>query len=162
MTLPGKQPHARRIGGLLGFLILCLAVSALGGAVTATSVDSWYQTLRKPPFNPPDWLFAPVWSTLFVLMAVAAWRVWRIEGLRSRAMGAFAVQLFLNLLWSVLFFGLRAPDLALVEILVLLSSIAWTALLFARIDNWAGLLFLPYLAWVAFAAALNLAISYLN
>lgn len=162
MTLPGNGPKALHIGGLLGFLVLCLAVSALGGAVTATSVDSWYQALRKPSFNPPDWLFTPVWLTLFVIMAVAAWRVWRIAGLRSAAMGAFAVQLFLNLLWSVLFFGLRAPDLALVEIFVLLFAIAWTAVLFTRIDRSAGLLFLPYLAWVAFAAALNLAISYLN
>ncbi|MGE0652082.1 MAG: TspO/MBR family protein, partial [Alphaproteobacteria bacterium] len=125
--------------------------------VTATSVGTWYQDLAKPAFNPPDWVFAPVWTTLFVLMSVAAWRVWRQGGFAHRRleMAAYFGQLALNLLWSVLFFGARAPGWAFLEILVLLSAIAVTAVLFGRRNRLAGWLFLPYGAWVAFAAVLN-------
>jgi tryptophan-rich sensory protein len=156
------NPPRRDIAGLLAFIALCLAVSALGGNVTASSVGGWYQTLHKPPFNPPDGIFAPVWTTLFIFMAIAAWRVWRRVGLRNRAIAAFMVQLALNLLWSVLFFGLKSPGLALLEIPVLWLAIAWTGLIFGRIDRWAGLLFVPYAAWVAFAVLLNAAIWQLN
>ena len=94
------------------FLALCLAVSAVGGAVTATSVGSWYPSLAKPPFNPPNWIFAPVWTALYFMMALAGWRVWRREGLRRArwALSLYALQLALNLAWSILFFGLRLID----------------------------------------------------
>ena len=150
--------------GLLFFLALCLAVSALGGAVTATSVGTWYRTLQKPWFNPPDAVFAPVWTLLFIAMAVAAWRIWHHYG-SAAARGpllAFLIQLALNLLWSILFFGARAPAAALVEIALLLAAVAVTLVLFWRRDRLAGLLFVPYLAWVAFASLLNGAIVLLN
>lgn len=152
------------LAGLALFLALSLLVSVLGGLITATTVGGWYQGLAKPSFNPPDWLFAPVWTTLFVLMAVAAWRVWRQPPSTDRQWGLrlYGLQLALNLLWSFLFFGLMAPAAALVEIVWLLGLIAGTAWLFARADRAAGLLLAPYLAWVAFAALLNASIVGLN
>lgn len=150
--------------GLLAFVGLCLAVSALGGVITASSVGTWYQELRKPPFNPPDWIFAPVWTALFIAMGVAAWRVWRGPRSRARALAlsAFCLQLGLNLVWSALFFGLRRIDWALAEIVVLLLAIVATAILFWRVDRLAGLLFVPYAAWVAYATLLNAALYLLN
>jgi len=159
-----RTNRRRDIAGLIAFLALCLGVSAIGGAVTATSVGGWYQTLHKPPFNPPDWLFAPVWTTLFVMMAVAGWLVWRRHGLRA-ARGAlllFGVQLALNLAWSLLFFGLRSVGAALVEVIVLLTAILATTVAFWRRDPLAGALFVPYAAWVAFATVLNAALWRLN
>ncbi|NNG03974.1 MAG: tryptophan-rich sensory protein [Inquilinus sp.] len=149
---------------LAGFLLACLAVSLLGGLVTATSVGTWYPTLAKPPFNPPAWLFGPVWTALYAMMAVAGWRVWRRAGfvVGRRPLIAFAVQLLLNLGWSAIFFGLRWPGGALVEIVLLLAAVAATMVLFWRIDRWAGWLFLPYLGWTAFAALLNASIWWLN
>jgi tryptophan-rich sensory protein len=159
-----SQPRSRDYLALAGFLLLCLAVSAAGGAITATSVDGWYQTLTRPPFNPPDWVFAPVWTTLYVLMAVAAWRVWRSGPWAETrlALSAWGVQLALNLAWSFLFFGLRSLALAFLEVLVLLAAIGVTALLFRRHDGWAAVLLLPYIAWVAFAALLNGSLWLLN
>ena len=149
---------------LAGFLLLCLAVSAAGGAITATSVDGWYRTLARPPFNPPDWVFAPVWTTLYVFMAVAAWRVWRSGPWAETrlALAAWGGQLGLNLAWSFLFFGLKSLCAAFLEVLVLLAAMVVTAGLFRRHDGWAALLFLPYIAWVAFAAVLNGSLWYLN
>ncbi len=147
-----------------GFLGLCLAVSAVGGLATASSVGSWYQTLEKPPFNPPDWVFGPVWTTLYLMMAVAGWRVWRVAGFNAArpAFLAYAVQLALNLAWSVIFFGLQMPGLAFLELGGLLVAIVVTAILFHRHDRIAGLLFVPYAAWVTFAGILNGAIWRLN
>lgn len=161
----GFFPSGRRdLAGLAGFVAGCLVVSAIGGAITARSVGTWYQSLQKPPFNPPDWVFAPVWTTLFVLMAVAAWRVWRRArtGSRRTALMVFAGQLGLNLAWSVLFFGLRRIDLALVEVAVLLLVLVANTVLFWRIDRLAGALFVPYVLWVAYAAVLNAALWALN
>ncbi|MDX1484857.1 MAG: TspO/MBR family protein [Alphaproteobacteria bacterium] len=161
---PQPLSKARDILGLLACVGLCLGVSAIGGAVTASSVDTWYQTLAKPVFNPPDWVFAPVWTALYLLMAVAAWRIWRggeTPG-RRRALGAFFAQLALNLTWSILFFGARRIDLALIEIAVLLAAIIVTAALFRRIDRFAGSLLAPYALWVAYAAALNFELWRLN
>ena len=158
------SPRARSLAGLVFFLGLCLIVSALGGMVTATSVGTWYQGLTRPPFNPPDWIFAPVWSTLFVLMALAGWRVWKIEGVGGarRELGMFAVQLSLNLGWSVVFFGLRLPGWAFGEMIVLFAAIVATLILFWRRDRLAGGLIVPYVGWVAFALYLNGAIWWLN
>lgn len=149
---------------LLGFLALCALVSALGGWITATSVGNWYQTLEKPSFNPPDWVFAPVWTALFVMIAVAGWRVWRKTGFAGAKAGfaVYFLQLFLNLAWSFLFFGAQNPTLALAEIVPLLAAILVTAYLFARIDKIAAALFVPYAAWVAFATLLTGAIVVLN
>jgi len=158
------RTRRRDLAGLAGFLLLSLVVSALGGLATATSVGTWYPTLAKPPFNPPDCAFAPVWTVLYGLIAIAGWRIWRLPPAppRTRALAAFGVQLALNLLWSFLFFGLRAIGVALAEILCLLGAIAVTALLFWRLDRPAGALFLPYLLWVAFATALNASLWVLN
>jgi tryptophan-rich sensory protein len=112
-TRSGIKPYgARDFAGLAGFLLLNLIVSAIGGWVTATSVDSWYQSLEKPPLNPPDWIFAPVWMTLYILIAVAGWRVWRKAGIAGapRAFSRYFLQLVLNLAWSFLFFGAHRQD----------------------------------------------------
>jgi tryptophan-rich sensory protein len=136
----------------------------MGGAATATSVDTWYQGLRKPAFNPPDWVFAPVWTALYLMMAVAGWRIWRQCGFKAGRfpLRLFAIQLTLNLAWSFLFFGFQWIGGALVEILILLSAILATMLAFWRLDRAAGALFAPYAAWVAFACALNAAIWRMN
>jgi tryptophan-rich sensory protein len=149
---------------LFAFLALSFVVSGLGGLLTATSIDSWYPALVKPSFNPPNWIFGPVWSVLYLLMALAAWRVWRTAGWRQGRVPLFLYfgQLALNLLWSALFFGLRQPAWALADCLLLLGLIIVTGLQFWRRDPLAGLLFLPYGIWVAFAALLNGAIVTLN
>ena len=149
---------------LVAFIILCLAVSSVGGAITATSVDTWYQTLEKPSFNPPDWVFAPVWTALYILMGIAAWRIWRFRSIANtvKALSIFGVQLGLNLSWSILFFGLQRIDLALIEIFILLAIIVLNAILFWRIDRLAGLIFVPYVLWVTFATILNASIWLLN
>jgi benzodiazapine receptor len=149
---------------LAGFVALCFAVAAIGGAVTAASVATWYAALAKPPFNPPDWVFGPVWTVLYVMIAVAGWRVWCRRGRPGAplALGAWALQLALNLGWSLLFFGAHRIGAALAEIGVLLLAIVITATLFWRIDRVAGGLLVPYAAWVAFAGVLNAAIWRLN
>lgn len=154
----------RDLFSLLAFLALCFAVAAAGGAATATSVHGWYQGLAKPPFNPPDWLFAPVWSVLYLMIALAGWRLWR----RRAAAGAGAalrwwgLQLGFNLAWSFVFFGARLPGAALADIVLLLGAIGVTILLAARVDRAAAWLLAPYAAWTAFAALLNASIWYLN
>ena len=150
---------------LAGLVALCLAVGGLGGWVTAQSVADWYPTLAKPAWNPPAWVFGPVWTALYVMMAVAAWLVWR-RGPDAPAVRAalvlFFVQLALNGLWSPLFFGLRAPGLAALDIAALWAMIALTTTAFFRQSRAAGLLMLPYLAWASFAAVLNFTIWRMN
>lgn len=150
----------KNIATLVLFVALCLAVGALGGWVTATSVKDWYPTLAKPSFNPPNWVFGPVWTILYAMMGIAAWRVWRIAG--TAALPLFALQLALNLGWSVAFFGLHAIGAAVVVILLLEAAILGTILMFRRIDGLAAALLLPYALWVAFATVLNVAIWRLN
>jgi benzodiazapine receptor len=147
---------------LCGFIVLCLAVGGIAGAFTASAVTQWYPTLLKPPFNPPNWVFAPVWTALYIMMAVAAWRVWLKGAKITGALGWFYAQLTLNFLWSFLFFGTHAVGLALIEIMVLWCAIAITGYKFGTIDRAAGLLFAPYLAWVSFAILLNASILWLN
>ena len=166
MLEPTRNRHkaSRDVLGLFAFIILCLAVSGIGGVITATSVDTWYQTLEKPPFNPPDWVFAPVWIVLYILMGIAAWRVWRLRALEvtGNALAVFAVQLGFNVAWSFLFFGLQRIDLALVEIVILLCAIIINTIMFWRVDRLAGLLFVPYAAWVTYATILNVSLWLLN
>ncbi|MCB1377601.1 MAG: tryptophan-rich sensory protein [Alphaproteobacteria bacterium] len=147
---------------LAGFILLCLAVGGLGGWVTAQSVVDWYPTLIKPSWNPPNWIFGPVWTTLYVLMAIAAWLVWRGGGRTGGAMVLFFSQLALNFAWSFLFFGARSPWLGLVDIAMLWVALLLTAIAFFQRSRLAGTLMLPYLAWVSFAAVLNFAIWRLN
>ena len=145
---------------LAGFLVLCLGAGALGGWTTAQAVIDWYPNLVKPSFNPPPWIFGPVWTLLYIMMAVAAWLAWQ-TGARA-ALVLFFIQLALNCAWSFLFFGLKSPGLALIEILVLWAAIAATLVAFYRHSRAAGWLMAPYLAWVSFAAVLNAAIWRLN
>jgi len=146
------------------FVALCLVIGALGASVVATSVDTWYADLAKPPFTPPDRLFGPVWTVLYVLMAIAAWRVWRAADRDTRRgpLTLFALQLALTLGWTVVFFGLQKIGAAVATIVVLDVGVVVTTLAFRSIDRWAGLLMVPYLAWVVFATVLNIAIWRLN
>jgi benzodiazapine receptor len=144
--------------GLGGWLVLCFGAAAVGARFTP---GAWYAGLRKPRWTPPDRLFAPVWTVLYAMMAVAAWLVWRETGL-SREIALFAVQLALNALWSWLFFGLHRPGAALADIGALWLAILLTHLAFEHVRPLAGWLLIPYLAWVSFAAALNAALWRLN
>ena len=146
---------------LAGFVVLCLAVGGLGGWATAQSVAEWYPTLAKPSWTPPPWLFAPVWTVLYILMGVAAWLVWK-AGNAKGAMLLFGAQLLLNLAWSFLFFGARSPGLALIDIAVLWLAIAAMIFAYAFRSRLAAYLTVPYLAWVSFAMALNAAVFMLN
>lgn len=152
------------LAGLAFFVALCLGIGALGAAVTATSVRTWYADLAKPSFTPPNAVFGPVWTALYVLMAVAAWRVWRAAD-RDTTRGPltlFALQLALNLGWSVVFFGLEKIGAAVATIIVLDVGVVVTMLAFRTVDRWAALLMTPYLAWVSFATVLNITLWRLN
>jgi len=163
MTNPEPAP-THQVLALLLFLAASALVAGLGGWATASAVESWYPTLAKPAWTPPSFLFGPVWTALYALMALAAWLVWRHGGWRANraALGLYALQLVLNGLWSFLFFGLRSPGWALVDVALLWLVILVTTLVFWRSSRWAGALFVPYLAWVSFASALNWAIWKLN
>jgi tryptophan-rich sensory protein len=147
---------------LLFFLVATLGIGAAASLFTAPAIPTWYASLNRPAFTPPDWVFAPVWTALYILMAFAAWRVWKKTGLRSPEMAAFAVQLALNFLWSVLFFALHRIGAALLEIVVLDVAILATLVLFSRRDRLAGFLLLPVLGWVLFATVLTRALGQLN
>lgn len=150
-------------------LIIAIAVSELAGIVgsvfTTPSITGWYANLVKPQLAPPNWIFGPVWTTLFVLMGIAAFLVWR-KGLNRRdvkiALGIFIGQLVLNTLWSVIFFGLHSPGGAFIEIIFLWLAILATIIAFARVFKPAAWLLAPYILWVSFAAYLNFMIWTLN
>jgi benzodiazapine receptor len=146
-------------------ILVCQLAGLIGGLFTASSVDTWYAALTKPSFNPPNWLFSPAWITLYVLMGIALFLVWRkgiqTEGVKN-AIAFFAGQLALNTLWSILFFGLQKPLVAFIEIVVLWCLILITLLKFTKITKFAGLLLVPYLLWVSFAAVLNFFLWFLN
>lgn len=165
----GSSPQPRRtipsqVFAFVVLLLMCFGTAAIGASWTSTSVDGWYQTLARPAWTPPDWVFGPVWTLLYFLMAIAGWLVWRRSGIVG-ARGTwllFVAQLLLNALWSGIFFALRSPGLAFVEILVLWAAIAGTIFACWRHSRWASYLLTPYLAWSSFAAVLNLAIWRLN
>lgn len=143
---------------MLGLFILAvIAVSVLGGLATSAAIPDWYATLAKPSWTPPNWVFGPAWTTLYILMALAAWLVWRRRRLVEvrGALIAWWAQLALNLLWTMLFFGLRQPLWGLIEIVALWIAIAITIVLFYRVRKLAAAMLLPYIAWVSFAASLN-------
>ena len=159
---PDDDPKRAARRPLLAFILATLVIGAGASVFTAPSIPTWYASLVHPDIAPPNWVFAPAWTTLYVLMAVAAWRVWRIAGTRSKEMAAYGVQLALNFAWSAIFFGAHQIGLAMIEIAVLLVAIAVTTTLFFRRDRLAGLLMLPYLGWTGFAAALTHAFWVLN
>lgn len=150
-------------------LVIAIIVSELAGIIgslfTVQSIQSWYSTLARPEFAPPNWVFGPVWTTLFALMGIAAFLVWE-KGWNLRkvkiALGVFVGQLILNTLWSIIFFDLHSPGFALVEIIFLWLAILWTIVAFHKVSKTAAYLLLPYIAWVTFAAFLNYAIYALN
>lgn len=155
----------RVISKLIISLIVCQLAGFVGSLFTTPSIPTWYAKLTKPSFTPPNWVFSPVWITLFLLMGISLFLLWEktlhYPGVRT-AMVWFAVQLVLNMLWSVLFFGLKSPFLALVGIIVLWIAIFLTILKSFRVSKLAGVLLIPYLIWVSFAAGLNYSIWTLN
>ena len=161
---PWQPSRARQAAWLLGFVAICFAAAGVGGAITSKSVGDWYQMLNKPSWTPPDWIFGPVWSVLYLLMACAAWLVWRRGGWAASrgALALFGLQLALNVCWSAIFFGIRNPGFAFAEILILWLAISATAVSFWGRSAPAALLLLPYLGWTAFATVLNCAIWRMN
>lgn len=159
-----SRGSARRWNGLALSVVICLAVEVLAGFLTQQSVKTWYPGLQKPDWTPPSWLFAPIWTALYISMAAAAWLVWKRAGFSkgATALGLYAMQLALNGAWSGLFFSLRSPALGLAGIVVLWLLVLLTLAAFFRIHRGAGILMIPYLLWVSVAAALNFAIWRLN
>jgi tryptophan-rich sensory protein len=148
---------------LTASILLCQLAGIIGSVFTASSVRSWYSTLEKPFFTPPNWLFGPAWITLYLLMGISLYIVWEhARGSKTAALSAFAVQLVLNALWSILFFGLRMPLIAFIELAILWLAILSTLILFYRKSATAAYLLIPYLVWVTYAGALNLMIHLLN
>jgi tryptophan-rich sensory protein len=147
-------------------IIVCLAVGYSSSTYTKEAVENWYPTILKPSFNPPNWIFMPVWTLLFVLMGIAAGLVWdkiNEQNLEvKKALGFFLIQLILNAIWSYVFFGLKNPMLAMIEIALLWLMIYETYFKFSKINKIAGYLLIPYIAWVSFAAVLNASIWWLN
>jgi len=146
--------------------VTCVIVGAVSGLITKQSVETWYPTLIKPSFNPPNWLFAPVWSALYIMMGIAAGLVWNRMDIQKETVKKgllyFAIQLALNALWSFIFFGLHNPMLALIEIILLWLMIYETFVLFNKVHKIAGYLFIPYILWVTFALVLNASIWWIN
>ena len=155
---------ARTVLGLLAFVAAVLAVAALSGLSVAQAVPDWYGTLNKPSWTPPAWLFGPVWTVLYLMMAIAAWLVWNRQGLAGAGvpLGLFAVQLALNAAWSPVFFGLHAVGWGFGVIMALWVAVLATQVAFWRVVPMAGWLLVPYQLWITFAGALNLAIWHLN
>jgi tryptophan-rich sensory protein len=153
------------IGRFAVSIVLCQLAGFIGSLFTSPAIPTWYAALEKPSFNPPNWLFAPVWTVLFLLMGISLYLVWRksSDGHSTKtALAFFALQLTLNVLWSMLFFGLRSPLAGLMEIIVLWTAILLTLITFYRISKPAGLLLIPYILWVSFAAVLNYHLWRLN
>jgi tryptophan-rich sensory protein len=154
----------KNLASLVISIALCLTAGGLGSIATSAKIPTWYATLAKPSWNPPNWVFAPVWTTLYVVMGVAAWLIWtRRDQLGAKlALGLFGVQLALNTLWSFLFFGMENPGAAMVEIVLLWIATVATIITFRKISTAAAWLLTPYLLWVSFASTLNFAIWRLN
>jgi tryptophan-rich sensory protein len=146
-------------------IVICLSAGFIGSVFTTPQIPSWYAALSKPAFTPPGWVFAPVWTILYLMMGVAlflVWRKWGVAGSVSIALWAFGVQLVLNVLWSAFFFGLQSPVAGFVEILFLWIAIVVTILLFYRISRISAILLVPYLLWVSYAAVLTFSIWRMN
>ena len=156
-----RKSTGRQLLALAGWVLLCFAAASLGGLFMP---GEWYASLKKPSWNPPGWIFGPVWTALYTMMAVAAWLVWKRGGFAAqrRPLVLFLVQLALNAAWTPLFFGLHWPGVAFFEIVLLWLAIAATLKAFRPVSRVAAWLLAPYLAWVSFAAALNFTLWRLN
>ena len=155
----------RKLGALALFIVVSFVAAGLGSTATTSAITTWYPTIAKPSWNPPNGVFAPVWTTLFLLMSIAAWRAWRAAATpadATKTLALYGAQLVLNVLWSVLFFTLHRPGLALIEILLFLGLLVTLQVRFARTDRLAAILWSPYVAWVGFASVLNGTIWWLN
>jgi tryptophan-rich sensory protein len=159
-----QQETKGKIAMLFSLIVICFFVELMGDWWTRYSVSTWYPTLKKPAWTPPGYLFGPVWSMLYLLMAIAMWLVWQTETALSKTSSyvLFGVGLFLNLLWSFFFFRLQNPSLALLNLIALDIIVIATIFSFYPINRLAALLFVPYLIWIVFATALNVAIVFLN
>jgi tryptophan-rich sensory protein len=150
---------------LIASILICQGAGFVGSFFTISSIDSWYATLNKPSFNPPNWLFGPAWITLYFLMGVALYLIWNLEQrdkIWKMAITFFAIQLALNSLWSIIFFGMEQPLLAGFEIIILWVFILLSIIYFSKINKTAAYLLVPYISWVTFAGILNWAIVSLN
>jgi translocator protein len=146
-------------------ILIPVAVGAISGFFTNSGVEGWYAVANKPSFNPPNWIFAPVWTTLYILMGIAMYLIWNAaidEKKKRRALLLYALQLMLNFLWSFIFFEMQQPGAALIEIILMWFSILLTLLAFGKINKAAAGLLVPYLCWVSFAIVLNYEIWSLN
>ncbi len=157
--------------GLVGAVAICEIAGGVGAIFVAPNITGWYSTLVKPALNPPSFLFGPVWSLLYLLMGIAVFIVWASSAkasdgqekrIRSRAINIFVLQLILNVIWSIVFFGTQNPLLGIIDIVFLWLTIVWTIVAFWKVSRSAALLLLPYIAWVSFALYLNLSIWRLN
>lgn len=160
-----RSTFPRSLGMALVAIVVVFVASAVGGMATGPNIPTWYAQIEKPWFTPPNYVFGPVWAVLYALLTFAFWRILRLPAEtpgRMNAIAWFLGQITLNALWSVAFFGLRSPELGLVVIVPLWLSIIGNMFVFMRFDRIAGWIFAPYLAWVTFAAALNIAIAWLN
>lgn len=149
---------------LLISILIPIAAGYIGSIFTTSSVGSWYTTINKASFNPPGWIFAPVWTALYIMMGIAFYYLWKSSqsAFRSKSIYLYFAQLVLNVLWSLLFFGLKNPLFALIDIFLLFTAISYSIFLFYKISRISSYLFLPYLLWVSFASVLNLSIVILN
>lgn len=157
------KERTRWIGFVL-FVAVSLGAGGLGAVATTPQIDGWYRTIVKPEWNPPNWVFGPVWTTLFILMGISAWLIWKPAGFKKAILplALFAFQLILNVAWSWIFFGMHQIGWAVVEILILWLAILTTMVAFFRRSKPAGWLLAPYLCWVTFASVLNFTIWRLN
>lgn len=146
-------------------IVLAQATGIIGSLFTYSEIPTWYMTLNKPSFNPPSWVFGPVWTTLFLLMGIAAFLVWKSGWSRidvKKALGVYALQLVFNMTWSIVFFALHSPGWAFLNLIILWILIAWTMISFYKISKTATYLLIPYIAWVSFAGILNYTLWMLN
>lgn len=150
---------------LLLSILIAQGAGIIGSVFTTSEINNWYRGIIKPSFNPPNWLFGPVWTLLFLLMGISLYLIWIAHGkekIKEKAVAIFIAQLVLNIFWSVLFFGLHQPGLAFLEIIILALAILTNIYYFSKLDKYAAYLLVPYILWVSFAAILNFAIWRLN
>jgi len=147
---------------LIGFIFVTFFASAIGGFTTRISKEPWYSTINKPSFNPPDWVFAPVWTTLYIFMAFAIWLIWINPKKTKKIFYIYFIHLFVNTTWSVIFFGLHQIFLALLVIGLIIFFIIWLIRLYFPVNKWSVYLMIPYLGWCCYAFVLNLNLYLLN
>lgn len=152
------------IGKLIISILITLGLGSLGGIFTVNEIPNWYAGLQKPDFNPPNWIFGPVWSLLYTLMGISFYMIWKlpVSSKRNTAILFFIVQFVLNFFWSLIFFKQHSPGWAFLEIIVMWVFILITIVRFGKLSSWAAWLLVPYISWVSFASLLNGAIWYLN